>query len=109
MEIKHNEEILKLEYSFNSFKFMEELNMEDLSELDIKPFKMIGIAEILLTGALNHNPKVIYNEVMINDILVNITNEGKLVELLEHLIDKLQESSFFKSLQKTEVKKSKKK
>lgn len=101
MKMQYKDEILNLEYTFNSFRFMEELDLSELSKLDRKPFKMVGIAQILLIGALNHNPKVIFDDIKVMEILEVKSNEGKLFELLEKLIELLQESSFFKNLQES--------
>lgn len=109
MEITHNDKVLDLKFTFNSFKYMEELDLGELSSLDTKPFKMIGICEILLHGALNYDSKNKYDEELVEDILEKTMEEGKLFELLEHLIVLLEESSFFKNLQGEKVTKKKSK
>lgn len=99
MKIIYNGEDKVLKYTFHSFKFMEDLNLGEMDTLDQTPFRLIGIVQTLLLGALNHNPKEIYNEIQVDEILEDIVENGSIVETLEGLIALLQESSFFKSLQ----------
>lgn len=108
MELIYKEEVLELKYTFNSFRYMEELDLGELAELERKPFKMISIGETLLLGALNYNPKVKYTPQMVSEIMEEEVNNGNMVELIGNLVELLQESSFFKNLQKTNVPKKKK-
>lgn len=88
-------------FTFNSFKYMEDFNVNDLETLDATPFKIIPFVEILLMGAVNSNPK---NKVSLSDVDTfideYIENDGSLTDLIEQLMGLLEESSFFKSLQK---------
>jgi len=99
---------VELKYTFNSFRYMEEFDINDLSILDRKPFKLIGVLEELLMGALNNSPNTVYNK---EDILVYIEEEmenGGISELLTGLVDQLEKSNFFKNLQKSDKKPKKK-
>lgn len=91
----------ELKFTFNSFKYMEDFNIGDVGDIEKKPFKIIGILETLLFGAVNHDPKYI---VKIHDVQYYleqfVNNDGDIVTLFEELMTLLQESSFFKSLQK---------
>ena len=98
----------ELKYTYNSFKYMEEFDLNEIAELENKPFRMIGTTEELLLGALNHNPKVEFGKEEIGEYIESVLEEGNIMELLEQLMELLQTSSFFKSLQKTPTKKSKK-
>ena len=99
MEIKYKGERIDLKYTFNSFKYMEELDLGDLNNLEAKPFKIVGVTKLLLAGCMNHNPKVVYDEEAVYEVLDEVSEEGKLMELVELLMEELQKSSFFKNLQ----------
>ena len=99
MEIKYKGKVLPLKYTFNSFKYMEDLDLGILSELDEKPFKIVGMTLTLLMGAMNYRPKIQYDEEQAYEVLESISDEGNMVELLEFLIGELEKSSFFKNLQ----------
>ena len=81
---------------------MEDFELSQLEELETKPFKMVSLSTMLLLGALNHNPKVVFEEEDVQVALEKFIEKGSLSELLETLFNLLQDSSFFKSLQKTE-------
>lgn len=99
MILEYKGEELKLKYTFNSFRYMEDLNLSDLDNLDEKPFKMFTVAEMLLTGALNHDPREVYDNITVSEIFDAEAEDGNLMELFEFLLMELQESSFFKNLQ----------
>jgi len=88
----------ELEYSFNSFKYMEDFDISELANLEKTPFKIFGIAETMLIGALNHDRKVIYTEDQVADYLAELAIEGELFTLVEGLITLLEASEFFKGL-----------
>lgn len=99
MNITINKVKYELKYTFNSFKYMEDFDLQDISELERKPFKMIKVTEDLLTGAIYNNPDVVIEDSDISNYLEEKLNEGTLFKLLEDLMELLEESSFFKSLQ----------
>ena len=94
----------ELKFTYNSFKHMEDLDFEKLEHADSKPFIIAGFTSTLLCGALNHNPKAKkVDESDVDEALeVFVTEGGSISELFQSLFDLLQESNFFKSLQKTE-------
>lgn len=104
MEIKYKDELLEVKYTFNSFKFMEELDFSELANLERTPFKIIGILETLLMGGLNHDRKVRITIDTVSDIIEDTMDNGDISELLGDLMVELEKSSFFKNLQKTQVK-----
>ena len=87
-----------LKYTFNSFKYMEELDLSVMNELENKPFKILSLAEILLMGAVNHDPRNIVTIDMVQEHLEAVIVEGKLVDLVSDLMKILEDSDFFKSL-----------
>lgn len=103
INIKNKE--VEIKFTFNSFKFMTELNMGEMQELEQKPFKIIPMVEILLLGAVNNDPKVKFTVIDVQAFLEKFIEENSISDLLEELTTKLQESSFFKSLQKNTEKK----
>lgn len=103
MKIILDNETVELKYTFNSFKYMEDFDVSELDVLERKPFKIASVSTLLLRGALNNNPDKFYDDRVINDYLETQLVNGKLVDLLEKLIELLQESDFFKSLQPKEM------
>lgn len=109
MILKLTDSELELKFTFNSFKYMEEFDISKLDGIENRPFKIIGVTRELLIGGLNHSPAKLFNEVDADVILEEVIENGSVGELLELLLDELQESNFFKSLQKTSTPKRKKK
>ena len=107
INIKGKDRVLK--YTFNSFRYMEDLDMEELSTLDKTPFKIGRITETLFRGALNNDPRDIVSNNDILNALDELSEEGRLIELFEHLSELLENSAFFQSLQENPEKKPKKK
>jgi hypothetical protein len=100
MIVKFKENDFELKYTFNSFKYMEEFDITELEQVDKKPFKALSLARIMLFGAFNHNPSKIIGEVDIDKFLEEYMEENSIVELITSLVDLMQKSDFFKSLQK---------
>lgn len=100
MQFKVNEQLREVKFTFNSFKYMENFKLSDLAEVENAPFKMIDIISSLLYGGLNWNPKekIRFDDIM--EYLEDYVEENSIVELLEQLMLELENSSFFKSLQK---------
>lgn len=106
MIIKIGEREIEPSYSFNSFKYMGDFDVSELTEIEKKPFKLLSILEIMLMGAVNNDPRVrISVEEVQSYIEENIAEEGFITELLGFLMGKLEDSSFFKALQKPKKKK----
>lgn len=99
VKIKNKE--VELKYSFNSFRFMEDFDISKFDELESKPFKIIPLATMMLMGALNHNPKTIYSLRDVTEFLEEYVIENSISDLLEELMKLLEDSNFFKSLQKS--------
>jgi hypothetical protein len=101
MNITIKKKEVDLKFTFNSFKYMGEFSLDALQHLESKPFKMIPVVEMLLLGAINNNPKVKFKEEDVSEFLEEYIVNESIADLLEKLMDLLQESNFFKSLQKT--------
>ena len=102
IKIKNKE--VELKFTFNSFKFMENFDIKAVEEIESKPFKIIPMLEVLLLGALNNNPKVKVSIVDVQEFIEGYIEDGSITELMEELMTLLQDSSFFKSLQKAKQK-----
>ena len=91
-----------LKYTFNSFKYMQDLDVSVFEEIEKKPFLIAPVVETLLFGAVNHNAKQKVKQDDLIDFLDEFISDenNSLVELLESLMELLQKSGFFKSLQK---------
>ena len=101
MNIKIKNKEYELKFTFNSFKYMEDFDLLALEDIESKPFKLIPVLETLLHGALNHNPKKVISVEFVDEFLDEFMEDGSVTELLNELMELLQESRFFKSLQKT--------
>jgi hypothetical protein len=95
----------ELGFTFNSFKYMENFDVKAMDDIENKPFMVIGVLETLLMGAVNTSPKVKYSMNDVSAFIEEYIEEESITELLSDLMELLQESSFFKSLQKTTKKK----
>lgn len=101
MVVKIKNKEMELKYSFNSFKYMEDFDISVLGDIQTKPFKMVGLIETLMMGAVNYNPKVRISREDVQKYLEEFMDEdGDITTLLEELMGLLEKSSFFKSLQK---------
>lgn len=99
MVVKFKDEDVELKFSFNSFKYMREFDMGALQNIEDKPFEIIPMLEMLLLGAMNNNPKKKFSVFEVEQFLEDYIEENAILKLLGELMDLLQESSFFKSLQ----------
>lgn len=90
---------VELKYTYNSFRYMEDLNVADIGNLEKNPFKVIKINEILLLGALNHNPKEVFGRDVVSKYLEDRMDDGTFFEVSEKLMELLEKSSFFQNLQ----------
>lgn len=100
MLVKFGEKEIELKYTFNSFKYMSDFDLTDLGDVITKPFKVIKLSSQLLIGAANNDPKVRVFENEIDAFIEDAINNDTLTDLVNSLIDLLQQSSFFKLLQK---------
>lgn len=99
MIIKIDNKDVELKYTYNSFRYMEDLNVADIGNLETNPFKVIKINEILLLGALNHNPKEVFGFDVVSEYLEARMDDGTLFDVSEKLMGLLEKSSFFQNLQ----------
>lgn len=90
---------VKLEYTYNSFKYMQDFDMGVLDNISNKPFKSIGICEELLFGALNHDKSKFYSFDVVSEIVEKSIEDGNFAELLSALMETLKDSDFFMNLQ----------
>lgn len=105
MEFKVKGKTVELQFTFNSFRFMEDLDFGILEEAKRKPFKLISMTEQMLFGALNSDPNKKVSEVEMRKALdAHMKDGNSFLELYEHLMKLMEESDFFKSLQEDETK-----
>jgi len=99
----------ELKFTFNSFRYMGDFDVNSLQDLEAKPFMIIGVAEELLIGALNSDPRSAVSKSDVAKFLEEFieSEDGDIVELFEELVKALEDSSFFKKLQKTKEPKKK--
>lgn len=91
----------EFKFTFNSFKYIEDFDVTVLNTIDQTPFKIVGITEQLFYGALNHDRKVKYAPLTAGELMEVYLDEGNsITELFELLMLELEESDFFKNLQK---------
>jgi len=91
----------KFKYTFNSFKYMGEFDIEELQEAENKPFRILNFVMTMVMGALNSDPKHFVSEEEVQTLVEEyIEADESLSDLIELLMALLQESSFFKALQK---------
>ena len=100
MVINFRDEELELKFTFNSFKYMRDFDMGAIQTIEAKPFELIPLMESLLLGAMNNNPKKKFSILDVERFLEEYIEDGSVTELLNGLMELLQESSFFKSLQR---------
>lgn len=104
MVIKIKDKEVDLKFTFNSFKYMRDFDMSKMNEVEDRPFEIIPVLETLLLGAMNNSPKLKFSVSEVDDFLEEFLEEGSVVDLLNDLMELLQESSFFKSLQRETAK-----
>lgn len=99
MIIKVKEKEYTGKYTFNSFRYLQEFDISEIETIDETPFKILPLASMLLQGALNYDPKRVFTMGQVEKILEDYMEESNIGDLLTELVEELQESSFFKSLQ----------
>ena len=101
MKIKIGEVDVELRYTFNSFKYMKELDISDMNNLDKKPFKIFNVLSELFYGAVNHNPNVSVSreesDTLLQDYLSS--DDCNIGEFSNKMVEMLLENDFFKQLQ----------
>lgn len=99
MVAKFGNKEIELKFTFKSFKYMGDFNIADLADIEYKPFKIATIASTLLLGAAN-NGSVMVAPSEVDRYLEECIENDTLSELVEELVKLLEESNFFKALQK---------
>lgn len=92
-------------YSYNSFQYMDEIDFSILEGKNLlkKPLKIATMLQYLVMGAVNYHPKIKVSEEEVIEYLDNfLSNGGDMNDLLTFLVEMLNETSFFKALQKPE-------
>ena len=103
MEFRIKGKKVELKYTFNSIRYIEDLDLSLLEQLNTKPFKLVGIVQHLLLGAVNSDPKKKFTEDDVAIALEAYVKDGNsFIGLYEKLNSLLEESDFFKALQETE-------
>jgi hypothetical protein len=105
MNIKVKDKDYELKFSYNSFLHLGDFDMSGLEEIQHKPFMLITVTRQLLIGALNFDPKKIVTVEEIDEIMETMLEETNISDLFTDLVKLLEDSSFFKSLQKKPKKK----
>lgn len=90
-----------LAYTFNSFKYMEDVDLSALDNVKSKPFKLIVLISDLFYGAMNYDKKDYYDKEICDTLLESYVaqEETDVIALAESLMNMLSETSFFKNLQ----------
>lgn len=91
---------VELKYTFNSFKYMRDLNMGAINDIENKPFEVVPMLVTMVLGAVNNDRKVKFTEEEVEEFIDEYIEEGSISEFINELMVLLQESSFFKSLQR---------
>ncbi len=90
---------VEVKFSYNSMKYMTDLDISTFETMETKPFSIIPTIETLLFAGCNHNQKDRYGLESIQECIEKSMEDGTFGELMTLLMRKLEESSFFKSLQ----------
>ena len=99
--VKIKDATQELRFSFNSFNYMQDFDAGAFEEVEQHPFKIVPLAQMLTMGAMNFDPKHYVDEQAVQDFIESYCEDNSISDLITMLVDLLQESSFFKSLQKT--------
>lgn len=100
MILKHNDKEYELKFTYNSFKLMKNLDLGELELIESQPFRILEFTEQLLLGAINNNPRNKVGIDIVSEIVESKMESEELVEFMDTLIKLLEDSSFFKNLQK---------
>lgn len=101
MTFKINGKEIEIKYTFNSFNYMTDLDFSSMQGMESKPFAIAPMCHMLVLGGVNHNPKARkYSAEDVSEALELFLEDGDIVELFEGLMEELEKSNFFKSLQK---------
>lgn len=105
-KLKTSKEDYIVQFTFNSFKYMEDIEISN--EIERYPFKAITYACKLLLGGLNWNPKKLYDSENVHEIIedyLNFNDDATIETLLSSILAELESSNFFKKNQNAPKKK----
>lgn len=97
--IEYNDKEYPLEFTYTSIKHIVDFDINEITDLEHTPFKIIPLTEELLYGAINNNPKKLHKRTLVERIVEDITSKGELFNTFTMLVELLEESDFFKNLQ----------
>lgn len=87
-----------LAYTFNSFKYIDDLDFSNANQFETKPIKMITMLSDLFYGALNHDKKNFIDRNTSDDLLEKYIETKPVADIFTELTNMLFESNFFKNL-----------
>lgn len=101
MKIKIGEVDVELRYTFNSFKYMREFDINEMNDIQNKPFKVFAVLSELFYGAVNHNPSIVVSKEESDTMLQEYVSskDCNIGEFINKLFEMLTENDFFKQLQ----------
>ena len=101
MKIKIGEVDVELRYTFNSFKYMREFDINEINDIQSKPFKLFAVLSELFYGAVNHNPSIVVSKEESDTMLQEYVSskDCNIGEFINKLFEMLTENDFFKQLQ----------
>lgn len=100
MIVKFKEKEYTGKFTFNSFLYLEDFDMAEMQEIQTKPFKALKICKELLFASLNYTPNKKVPMDVVTDIIEDTLENGDITQLLIDLTNELEDSNFFKNLQK---------
>ena len=101
MKIKIGEVDVELRYTFNSFKYMREFDINEINDIQNKPFKLFAVLSELFYGAVNHNTSIVVSKEESDTMLQEYVSskDCNIGEFINKLFEMLTENDFFKQLQ----------
>lgn len=100
MKFKIKDKDVELKYTFNSFRYMQDFDLVELEMIERKPFLAINVVSKLLLGATNWTPNDKHSLDEVYTALESYMETESLSVLIDFLVEELQDSDFFKSLQR---------
>ncbi len=96
-------------FTFNSFRYMQDFDVSVFDDIDQKPFKIIGVLDQLLSGALNYNKSIKVSHQEVEECIEYIFENGDAVDTITELMTELEGCNFFsKALQQKKTPREKK-
>ena len=98
MNINYKDKEIELKFTYNSFRYMEDLDINRLEQMDSNIFSMIGVSRDLLIGAINKEPSEKYTYADVDAILEPLTDSGEIVDFFREIFELLSNSGFLSRL-----------